>query len=207
MSSSFVDSPSKKPKGSARPRLMVRTTDGNRFSAVPGAPVPNVIGHRGAAGHAPENTLPSLRAAHHLAAAWIEFDVKLSRDGVPVLFHDDTLERTTDGRGRIADRFQLLAGGPAIVRRRRTATEPRPVGVCGAEGLAAADGDGPRGCSALSVATAARTPGQGNRGRRNRPAMLHRQSAEARPAVVRLGRPRRHLGLSGPDIASHRQAA
>ena len=61
-----------------------------------------VIGHRGAAGAAPENTLAAVRKAKELGASWIEFDVKLTRDGHPVLFHDDRLERTTDGYGPVA---------------------------------------------------------------------------------------------------------
>ncbi len=63
---------------------------------------PPVIGHRGAAGHAPENTLASVRRARALGATWVEVDVKLTRDGVPVLFHDDDLKRTTDGQGPVA---------------------------------------------------------------------------------------------------------
>lgn len=65
--------------------------------------VPRVIGHRGAAGHAPENTLVSLQKAAELGARWVEFDTKLTRDGAAVLFHDDTLERTTDGHGVVAE--------------------------------------------------------------------------------------------------------
>ena len=65
--------------------------------------VPAVIGHRGAAGHAPENTLASLRKAAELGVRWVEFDTKLTRDGAAVLFHDHTLERTTDGRGEVAE--------------------------------------------------------------------------------------------------------
>jgi glycerophosphoryl diester phosphodiesterase len=63
-----------------------------------------VIGHRGAAANAPENTLASLRKAHELGARWVEFDVKLTGDGHPILAHDDRLERTTNGRGRFADK-------------------------------------------------------------------------------------------------------
>ena len=63
-----------------------------------------IIGHRGAAGHAPENTLASLRAAAGLGLRWVEFDVRLSRDGCPVVFHDDRLDRTSDGVGPVADR-------------------------------------------------------------------------------------------------------
>jgi glycerophosphoryl diester phosphodiesterase len=66
-------------------------------------PVPIVIGHRGAAGERPENTLPSFERALADGAAILESDVHLSRDGVPVLIHDDELERCTDGAGRVRD--------------------------------------------------------------------------------------------------------
>ena len=62
-----------------------------------------VIGHRGAAARAPENTLASLRAAHRLGCRWVEFDVMLSQDGVPVLIHDEKVARTTGGRGRVPE--------------------------------------------------------------------------------------------------------
>ena len=65
--------------------------------------IPRVIGHRGAAGHAPENTLAALRRAAALGVRMVEFDAKLSADLVPVLMHDETLERTTDGAGAVAD--------------------------------------------------------------------------------------------------------
>ena len=64
--------------------------------------LPRVIGHRGAAAAAPENTLAGIAKAKALGASWIEFDVKLTEDGHPVLFHDDRLERTTDGHGLVA---------------------------------------------------------------------------------------------------------
>jgi glycerophosphoryl diester phosphodiesterase len=64
--------------------------------------LPRVIGHRGAAGAAPENTLAGIRKAKELGASWIEFDVKLTGDGHAILFHDDRLERTTDGHGPVA---------------------------------------------------------------------------------------------------------
>lgn len=63
---------------------------------------PRIIGHRGAAQSAPENTLAGFRAAAALGVAWVEFDVRLTRDGRCVLLHDDTLERTTSGRGPAA---------------------------------------------------------------------------------------------------------
>lgn len=57
--------------------------------------LPRLIGHRGAARHAPENTLAGLRAAQRLGVTWVEFDVMLTGDGVPVLLHDESLKRTT----------------------------------------------------------------------------------------------------------------
>jgi glycerophosphoryl diester phosphodiesterase len=69
-------------------------------------PPPRVIGHRGAALRAPENTLAGLRKAHELGARWVEFDVQATRDGCPFLLHDARLERTTDGRGIAAQRTE-----------------------------------------------------------------------------------------------------
>jgi glycerophosphoryl diester phosphodiesterase len=65
--------------------------------------LPRIMGHRGAAAHAPENTIAGLRRASSLGVTWVEFDAKLTADGRCVLFHDDTLERTTNGCGRVAD--------------------------------------------------------------------------------------------------------
>lgn len=64
--------------------------------------LPTVIGHRGAAAVAPENTLPSFRAAAAAGARWVEFDAKLTRDGVVVVMHDERLDRTTSGSGDVA---------------------------------------------------------------------------------------------------------
>lgn len=63
---------------------------------------PLVIGHRGAAAHAPENTLPSFELALRSGADALELDVRLSRDRVPVVIHDHTIDRTTDRSGRVA---------------------------------------------------------------------------------------------------------
>ncbi|MFH8990409.1 glycerophosphodiester phosphodiesterase family protein [Streptomyces sp. NPDC017940] len=59
--------------------------------------------HRGQWRKAPENSLPAIEAAFADGAEIVEVDVQLTKDGVPVLMHDDTLERTTDGTGRVAD--------------------------------------------------------------------------------------------------------
>ncbi|MDD3028905.1 MAG: glycerophosphodiester phosphodiesterase family protein [Alphaproteobacteria bacterium] len=64
---------------------------------------PPVIAHRGAPLCAPENSLESFIAAHQAGSRWVEADVKLTSDGIPIVFHDDTLERTTSGSGTVAD--------------------------------------------------------------------------------------------------------
>lgn len=61
------------------------------------------IGHRGAAGHAPENTLTALEQAIKLGVDLVEFDVRRSADGALVLFHDRTVNRTTNGEGSVED--------------------------------------------------------------------------------------------------------
>ena len=63
-----------------------------------------LLGHRGARARAPENTLPSFELAMQLGANGVEFDVFLSKDSVPVVIHDDTLERTTNGDGKVCDK-------------------------------------------------------------------------------------------------------
>lgn len=63
---------------------------------------PRIIAHRGGGALAPENTLAGLRLAARLGCRAVEFDAMLAADGVPVLMHDETLERTTSGRGRVA---------------------------------------------------------------------------------------------------------
>jgi glycerophosphoryl diester phosphodiesterase len=66
-------------------------------------PVPTVIGHRGCAGEVPENTLASFERGLAEGAAILESDVHLTRDAVPVLLHDDRVDRNTNGSGRVAE--------------------------------------------------------------------------------------------------------
>jgi glycerophosphoryl diester phosphodiesterase len=60
------------------------------------------IGHRGAAAYAPENSLASIQKALEMGVDAIELDVRLSRDGVVVVIHDDTIDRTSTGKGEVA---------------------------------------------------------------------------------------------------------
>lgn len=74
-----------------------------------------IIGHRGASADAPENTLAAFALAREQGADGIELDVHLSADGWPVVIHDNRVERTTNGTGRVAHltvaELQALAAG------------------------------------------------------------------------------------------------
>lgn len=64
--------------------------------------LPRKIAHRGASKVAPENTLSAIYTAKELGARWVEFDVMLSGDRIPMIFHDETLSRTTNGSGQFS---------------------------------------------------------------------------------------------------------
>jgi len=64
---------------------------------------PLIIAHRGASAEAPENTLAAFRRAVDIGSDGVEFDVRLAADGVPVVIHDATLERTAGLKRRVAD--------------------------------------------------------------------------------------------------------
>ena len=64
---------------------------------------PLIIAHRGASAHAPENTLAALQMAVDAGADGVEFDVRLATNGVPVVIHDETLERTASRWGKMSD--------------------------------------------------------------------------------------------------------
>lgn len=77
-----------------------------------------ICGHRGASGHAPENTLAAFREAQEAGADWLEFDVQLSADDEIIILHDDTLKRTTNlgqdlppSRYSLSELKKLDAGG------------------------------------------------------------------------------------------------
>jgi glycerophosphoryl diester phosphodiesterase len=100
-----------------------------------------VVAHRGASGHAPENTLAAFRRAVELGATFIETDLQLSRDARFVAIHDDTLDRTTSGRGpvqglRLAELRELDAGswfGPQFAGERIPTLEEILRFACGSD--------------------------------------------------------------------------
>lgn len=82
---------------------------------------PRIIAHRCGGVLAAENSLAGLAAAAHISCRGVEFDTMLSADGIPVLMHDDAVDRTTNGRGAVGD---LTA---AQLRRLDLGGEPVPL--------------------------------------------------------------------------------
>lgn len=66
-------------------------------------PVLTVIAHRGLSGHAPENTAAAIKAAFHSGVGWVELDVSQLRDGTLVIWHDDDLQRCSNGQGPLVE--------------------------------------------------------------------------------------------------------
>ncbi len=64
---------------------------------------PLIWGHRGASGSAPENTLPAFQLAADMGADGVELDIQMTRDGVIVVCHDETIDRTSTGAGNLKD--------------------------------------------------------------------------------------------------------
>jgi glycerophosphoryl diester phosphodiesterase len=84
---------------------------------------PIIVAHRGASSTRPENTLASFEEALRIGARIVELDVRLSRDGVAVVMHDATVDRTTDGSGRVNE----LAWSEIAALNAGTAHTPLPV--------------------------------------------------------------------------------
>jgi len=94
----------------------------------PAWPLPRVFAHRCGGALAPENTLAGLRIAAAMGGRAVEFDVMLSADGPPRLIHDETLERTTNGAGRVCETPDAVLQGldAGSQQHRAYAGEPLP---------------------------------------------------------------------------------
>src|SRR5579859_7556524 len=95
-------------------------------------PVPTLVAHRGYPSRYPENTLLGIQAAVTAGARWFEFDVQLSKDHVPFLCHDDSLERTAGLKRRIMDLSSdelgsVDVGEAALFGSRYAGTRPTPI--------------------------------------------------------------------------------
>jgi len=97
---------------------------------------PRYIAHRGGGALAPENTLAGIRLAARMGFRTVEFDVMLSADGVPVLFHDETLDRTTGRHGKLAQQNLVTLRNLDASRNHHPAFAGEPIPTL-AEALAA----------------------------------------------------------------------
>jgi glycerophosphoryl diester phosphodiesterase len=95
-------------KGSQRILKKNKRNSNNRHN-------PMKIGHRGAAGYCPENTFASFKKAVELGVDYLEIDVQMTKDGELVIIHDPTVNRTTNGKGKVKDftfeEIQVLDAG------------------------------------------------------------------------------------------------
>ncbi len=101
-SNPFASSLDESDDSAANPRIL-QPQPVEQHPALAQYPNPAVIGHRGAPGHAPENTIVGFERALELGADVLEMDVWMTSDGELVVIHDATVNRTTDGSGRVAD--------------------------------------------------------------------------------------------------------
>lgn len=108
----------------------------------PAIALPRLIAHRGLSAHAPENTLAAVRAAHEAGHDWVELDVQLLGDGTPVIWHDATVRRCSDGRDRLTDldlpaarRLDVGSWFADRFRGERMATLSKMLGLISALGL------------------------------------------------------------------------
>lgn len=198
-------------------------------------PPPRVIGHRGAAAHAPENTLAGFRAARALGARWVEFDVQATRDGHAILLHDARLERTTNGYGvatqrSLAEIERLDAGrwfgrtfaGEPVPRLEAALALLDDLGLGAIVEIKVEPGDGPRTMRAALAALGAADPARIVLSSFDEPA-LELAAAEAprfsrallfktvppdwRRRVARLGCAAVHVGERGLDTGTARALA
>jgi glycerophosphoryl diester phosphodiesterase len=117
------------PTGAAAPQ----DASGGEASAAVGGPLV-VFAHRGARAHAPENTLLAFRLAFDLGADAIECDVQRAADGALVIIHDGKLNRTTNGRGPVAERTLAELRALDAGRGQRIPTVAEVLALCRARG-------------------------------------------------------------------------
>ena len=88
-----------------------------------------IVAHRGIHDFFPENSIGAFEVAREAGFDWIEFDVWSSADGVPVIMHDETLDRTSEGTGLIAEKTSLELSRINLRGSSRDGSEKVPVGL------------------------------------------------------------------------------
>src|ERR1019366_8459234 len=86
---------------SARMAMQERFPGSHKYERRRDSRVVWVVAHRGASGHAPENTMAAFRSAVEMGARFMETDLQLTRDAQVVAIHDSTVDRTTNGHGKV----------------------------------------------------------------------------------------------------------
>jgi glycerophosphoryl diester phosphodiesterase len=99
-------------------------------------PYPRIVAHRGGGALAPENTLGAIRLGASMGFKGVEFDVMLAGDGTPVIIHDETVDRTTDGKGEVSrmdfpelSKFRIQ-GNERIPKYEEAVALCRELGIC-----------------------------------------------------------------------------
>lgn len=98
-------------------------------------PYPRIVAHRGGGALAPENTLAAMRLGASMGFKGVEFDVMLAGDGTPVVIHDETVDRTTDGRGAVPKMTYAELSSFRIQKNERIPKYEEAVALCRELGL------------------------------------------------------------------------
>ena len=93
-------------------------------------PYPRIVAHRGGGSLAPENTLGAMRLGASMGFKGVEFDVMLAADGTPVVIHDETVDRTTSGRGLVPKMTYAELSALVIDKNERIPSYEAAVGLC-----------------------------------------------------------------------------
>lgn len=98
-------------------------------------PYPRIVAHRGGGALAPENTLGAIRLGASMGFKGVEFDVMLAGDGTPVLIHDETVERTTNGHGAVPNMSYAQLSALKIANNEKIPSFEEAAGLCRELGL------------------------------------------------------------------------
>jgi glycerophosphoryl diester phosphodiesterase len=98
-------------------------------------PYPRIVAHRGGGALAPENTLGAIRLGASMGFRGVEFDVMLAGDGTPVVIHDETVDRTTDGRGEVSTMTYAELSALKIQKNEKIPSYEEVVKLCRESGL------------------------------------------------------------------------
>ena len=176
-----------------RKTLYVRLKPRHRPREEMSWPYPRIVAHRGGGALAPENTLGAIRLGASMGFKGVEFDVMLAGDGTPVVIHDETVDRTTDGRGEVSKMSYAELSAftinktekiPTLRRRRSSLPRTRALGQRRDQAREGARARDRRGGGAHDAGALARRAAARRCCRRSR-SMRWRRRSEAAPELPR----------------------